>query len=203
MEKSSIIALLFNGIQTGYITVTVPFNPPKLTGNYMHHFDYNNIWILSTHAYVGSIWFYKPTKNTFLYLNNEFDFVMLMENVLCEIKSEWFWIRRISFFIPGIYRHPSSQRSVCVGFMGDNWAREKIILLESLSFSVSIIPRILCVHLHFLATFRNASGIILRTFYESDIISKNTPPPLFFWEAVNFNSGSASHFVYLNSHLDC
>jgi len=63
---------------------------------------------------------------------------------------------------------------------GGQIGREKIILLVSffLSLSVSIIPRILCIHFHFLATlFRMTSGRSLRTFYESDIISKTLFSP--------------------------
>jgi hypothetical protein len=46
---------------------------------------------------------------------------------------------------------------------------------SAVSFSVSIIPRILCIHLHFLANiFRMTSGRSLRMLYEKYIIKKNT-----------------------------
>jgi hypothetical protein len=168
--------------KTSYITVTVPFNSPKLSGNYMCHFDYNNIWILSTHAFVGPIWFYKHTKKYFfLYINDWFE--IYNPDGECSLWGKiWMVLYQTNFLLhSGDLSTVLTTKVSMYRIYGGQIGREKIILLVSfsLSLSVSFIPRILCINFYFLATllFRMTRGRSLRTFYESDIISKTLFSP--------------------------
>jgi hypothetical protein len=128
---------------------------------------------------------------------------MLMENVLCEVKSKWFLYQKNFILHSGDLSTALTTKVSMCRIYGGQIGRGKNILLVTLTLSVSIIPRILCIHFHFLATlFRMTSGRNLRTFYESDIISKNSFfPPL--EGLVNSNFVSASLFLDLNSRLQC